>query len=88
MFHLRGQVTDVNLTKVFEFHRTHGKLSTILATIPPARFGALELDGNKISKFQEKPIGEGGYINGGFFVLNPNVLKRIDGDDCIWEESP
>jgi glucose-1-phosphate cytidylyltransferase len=55
---------------------------------PPARFGALDLDGQRVRAFQEKPRGEGGRINGGFFVLSPQVLSRLSGDDCVWEQAP
>ena len=81
-------LTDVNLNKVVNFHNKHGKSATLLATVPPARFGAIEFDGHQITCFQEKPIGEGGYINGGFFILNPNVIDRIPDDSCVWEEAP
>ena len=81
-------LTDADISDVISFHKKHKKEATLLATVPPARFGALELSGNKITKFQEKPIGEGGFINGGFFVLNPSSIDLVQNDDCIWEESP
>ena len=81
-------VLDADITKVINYHKEHGKLATLVATIPPARFGALELSGNKLIRFQEKPVGEGGYINAGFFVLDPKTIDRIDADECIWEEQP
>lgn len=81
-------LTDADIGEVISFHRNHKKEATLLATVPPARFGALELSGNQITKFQEKPIGEGGFINGGFFVLNPSSIDLVQSDDCIWEEAP
>lgn len=81
-------VSDVDIGKLLNFHRHHGKQATITAVQPPARFGALDLSGTKVNGFREKPRGEGGYINGGFFVLNPKVLDRIDDDQTPWEEAP
>lgn len=82
-------VADINLHQLIEFHRSHGKLATLTATLPPGRFGALDLmpDG-AVRSFQEKPKGEGGYINGGFFVLSPKVIDYIDDDTSIWERQP
>lgn len=81
-------VSDVNLHKLLEFHRAHGKLATVTAVRPPARFGLLEFDGDRVSRFSEKPqIGEG-WINGAFFVLEPKVLDYIDGDMTQWEREP
>lgn len=79
---------DVNITALLDFHRGHGKLATLTATQPPGRFGALELTGDEIKGFQEKPQGDGGWINGGFFVLSPRVLDYIGGDGTIWERGP
>ena len=81
-------VGNVDITRSIEFHRTHGKLATLTATYPPGRFGALEIKDNVINSFKEKPSGDGGMINSGFFVLSPEVLNYIDGDDCIWEQNP
>tara|TARA_B110000238_G_C16094493_1_gene425411 strand:- start:11 stop:781 length:771 start_codon:yes stop_codon:yes gene_type:complete len=81
-------VSDVNFSKLIEFHKKHGKDATLTATLAPGRYGALEIQDKKILKFTEKPKGDGALINGGFFVLSPNVLDRITGDDCVWEESP
>lgn len=81
-------LTDANISDVISFHKNHKKEATLLATVPPARFGALELSANQVTKFQEKPIGEGGFINGGFFVLNPSCIDLVQSDDCIWEEAP
>ncbi|MBE2320248.1 glucose-1-phosphate cytidylyltransferase [Solirubrobacter sp. CPCC 204708] len=81
-------VSNVDLDKLLEFHRSHGKLATMTAVRPPARFGHLELDGNVISDFNEKPqIGEG-WINGAFFVLEPEVFDYVPGDDTMWEREP
>ena len=81
-------VADVDLQKLFAFHRAHGKLATVTAVRPPARFGGLEIEGSRVERFTEKPqIGEG-WINGGFFVLEPAVLDYIDGDSIHWEREP
>lgn len=81
-------VADVDITRSVEFHRTHGKLATLTAVQPSGRFGALNLDGSRVSSFQEKPQGDGSWINGGFFVLEPEVFSFIDGDSTIWERDP
>ena len=83
-------VSDVDITALTEFHRRHGKLATLTAVQPPGRYGALQLDGDAINQFIEKPAGDGGYINGGFFVLSPGVLSRYvtTAADCIWEQQP
>lgn len=81
-------VSDVDIGATIEFHKAHGKLATLTATQPPGRFGALNLDGQQISSFQEKPQGDGAWINGGFFVLNPKVIDYIDGDKTTWEKQP
>jgi glucose-1-phosphate cytidylyltransferase len=81
-------VADVACRELVEFHRSHGKLATVTAVRPPARFGGLAFDGDLVAEFMEKPqIGEG-WINGGFFVLEPAVLDYIDGDDTLWEREP
>ncbi|MCB1271406.1 MAG: glucose-1-phosphate cytidylyltransferase [Microthrixaceae bacterium] len=81
-------VSDVDLHALLEFHRSHGKLATMTAVRPPARFGHLELEGDRITEFSEKPqVGEG-WINGAFFVLEPGVFDYIDGDDTQWEKEP
>lgn len=82
-------VADVNIQDLLEFHRGHGKLATLTATAPPARFGALRVlaDGT-VDSFVEKPEGDGALINGGFFVVNPRALDLIEGDDTIWEKEP
>jgi glucose-1-phosphate cytidylyltransferase len=81
-------VADIDIGRLLEFHRSHGKLATITAVRPPARFGGLQFEGDDVSRFDEKPqIGEG-WINGGFFVLEPGVMDYIDGDDAIFEREP
>jgi glucose-1-phosphate cytidylyltransferase len=79
---------DVDVRKLVDFHRAHGKLATLTAVRPPGRFGALNLSGSKVTGFEEKPQGDGGWINGGFFVLSPKVIEHIRGDDTIWERGP
>ncbi len=81
-------VSDLDISASLDFHQAHGKQATLTAVFPPARFGALDLDGDRVRAFQEKPRGEGGRINGGFFVLSPKVLALLDGDDCVWEQQP
>ena len=82
-------VSDVNITKLIEFHRTHGLQSTLTATYPPGRFGALEIHADqRITAFKEKPKGDGGMINGGFFVLSPKVINLIANDQTLWEREP
>lgn len=81
-------VSDVDIGETIRFHRSHGKLATVTAVHPPARFGALQLEGHSVKGFVEKPEGEGGFINGGFFVLSPKVLDRIAGDGTSWEGEP
>ena len=81
-------VGNVNISESIGFHRRHGRLATLTATYPPGRFGALELAGDKVRSFQEKPRGDGAMINGGYFVLSPEVILRIDGDMTLWEEEP
>jgi glucose-1-phosphate cytidylyltransferase len=81
-------VADIRCRELVEFHRAHGKLATVTAVRPPARFGGLLFEGDLVVEFTEKPqIGEG-WINGGFFVLEPGVLDYIDGDETIWERQP
>ena len=81
-------VGSVDLTALLQFHQSHGKLATMTAVQPPGRFGALQLNGNQIQSFVEKPQGDGGWINGGFFVLNPKVLEQISSDGTLWEQEP
>lgn len=81
-------VSDVDLRKLLEFHKSHGKLATLTAVRPTARFGRLELDGNRIAEFSEKPQTGEGWINGAFFVLEPGIFDYIAGDDTQWEKEP
>ncbi|MFN7050546.1 MAG: sugar phosphate nucleotidyltransferase, partial [Gemmobacter sp.] len=81
-------VGDVDITASLAFHRSHGKAATVTAVVPPGRFGALERDGTRVAAFTEKPAGDGGMINGGFFVLRPSVMDRIKGDATLWEQEP
>jgi glucose-1-phosphate cytidylyltransferase len=81
-------VADVDVEKLVAFHRRHGKLATITAVRPPGRFGALGFDGDLVTHFAEKPQTGEGWINGGFFVLEPGALAYIDGDQTLWEKEP
>ena len=81
-------VSDVNLHDLLTFHRSHGKLATLTAVRPPARFGHLTFDGDRVSQFSEKPQTREGWINGAFFVLEPGVFDYIEGDDTQWEKEP
>jgi glucose-1-phosphate cytidylyltransferase len=81
-------VSDINIAKLVEFHKAHGKLATLTAVQPPGRFGTLVLERNRVSRFKEKPKGDGNWINGGFFVLSPQVAHYIDGDHTYWEREP
>lgn len=81
-------VGGVDITKLIEFHKKHGKNATVTAVQPPGRFGALEMTDSTVTSFVEKPHGDGMYINGGFFVLNPCVIDLIEGDSTIWERQP
>jgi glucose-1-phosphate cytidylyltransferase len=96
--HLRGEdcfcftygdgVADIDIAAEIAFHRAHGKQATVTAVQPPGRYGALRLDGQRVDGFIEKPRGDGGLINGGFFVLSPRVLDRIAADSTSWEHEP
>lgn len=81
-------VSDVNIKELIEFHKYENATATMTAVQPPGRFGALLIDGTKIQKFQEKPKGEGGWINGGFFVLEPTIFDYIENDHISWEKEP
>ena len=81
-------VSDVDISDLIEDHRKSGRMATLTAVQPPGRFGSLILDGAKISAFEEKPKGDGGWINGGFFVLSPKVIDFIEGDATVWERAP
>ena len=81
-------VSDVNISETLAFHRQHKKLATVTAVQPPGRYGALQLAGSQVAGFVEKPRGDGGLINGGFFVLSSACLDFIEGDHVSWESSP
>jgi glucose-1-phosphate cytidylyltransferase len=82
-------VTDLDLGELIRFHREHGRLATVTAVQPSGRFGALDIgDGDLIRRYEEKPKGDGGWINGGFFVLSPEVARYIDDDATVWEQEP
>jgi glucose-1-phosphate cytidylyltransferase len=81
-------VANINITEEIAFHHQHGKLATVAAVQPPGRYGALQTTDARVTKFMEKPAGDGGLINGGFFVLSPKCLELIEGDDSSWEGGP
>lgn len=81
-------VSNVDVRALIAFHQTQGVLATMTAVQPPGRFGAVEVTNNRIKRFQEKPAGDSGWINGGFFVLSPRVLDFISGDATVWEREP
>jgi glucose-1-phosphate cytidylyltransferase len=81
-------LANVDIASLIAFHRSHGRLATMTACYPPGRFGALDIADNKVNQFKEKPRGDGGVVNGGFFVLNPEIFGCIDGDSTVWEEGP
>ena len=81
-------VSDVNITDLIAFHKAQNVKATLTATLPPGRFGALDIADGKVGSFREKPKGDGAMINGGFFVLSPSVLELIDGDATVWERGP
>ncbi|MCG3024063.1 sugar phosphate nucleotidyltransferase, partial [Escherichia coli] len=81
-------VTNLDIGALIKFHQQHGKLATVTAIQPPGRYGALNLTGPAVSKFQENPAGDGAWINGGFFVLEPKVFDYIENDPTSWESTP
>jgi glucose-1-phosphate cytidylyltransferase len=81
-------VSNVDLAQLLDFHRRSGTIATVTAVQPPGRFGALELDGDRISAFREKPLGDGAWINGGYFVLSRRVADYLDDDGTVWEQGP
>jgi glucose-1-phosphate cytidylyltransferase len=81
-------VADIDIAASIAFHRAHGRLATVTAVYPPRRFGILEMDEDRVTSFREKPQGEAGMINGGFFVLSPAVARYLDGDATVWEQQP
>jgi glucose-1-phosphate cytidylyltransferase len=95
--HLDGQpfcftygdgVADVNIAELIAFHHAEGRLATLTAVQPPGRFGFLAFERGQVLAFEEKPQGDGGWINGGFFVLDPAVIALVEGDQCSWEQQP
>jgi glucose-1-phosphate cytidylyltransferase len=88
LFTYADGLADLDLGKLFDFHKSHGRLATVTAVHPPERFGRLEVDGSRVRSFQEKPINGKGWINGGFFALHPDALRYVDGDSCVWEREP
>ncbi len=81
-------VGDVDIRAAIDLHRREGRLATVTATQPPGRFGSIKYEGHRITGFQEKPMGDGGWINGGYFVLSPEVGRYIEGDATVWEQEP
>jgi glucose-1-phosphate cytidylyltransferase len=81
-------VSDLNVRELIAFHNQQATLATVTAVKPPGRFGALQIEGSRVRGFQEKPHGDGGWINGGFFVLSIDVIDYIEGDETIWERAP
>jgi glucose-1-phosphate cytidylyltransferase len=81
-------LSDIDISTLIKFHKSHGKWATVTAVTPPGRFGALETDNHAVTGFIEKPRGDGGMINGGFFVLSPKCLDFIEGDQTAWEDIP
>jgi glucose-1-phosphate cytidylyltransferase len=81
-------LSDINIGKEIEFHKLHGKLATVAAVQPLGRYGVLDIEQQQVYGFTEKPRGDGGFINGGFFILSPKVLDLIEGDKTIWEAGP
>ena len=81
-------VGNIDISRVIALHKQEGRLATVTATQPPGRFGSMQMDGDRVTSFEEKPVGDGAWINGGFFVLSPKVGAYIAGDDSIWEREP
>jgi glucose-1-phosphate cytidylyltransferase len=81
-------VADIDISKLIAQHQQQKRLATLTATQPPGRFGALKIDGQAVVGFKEKPQGDGAWINGGFFVLSPEVMEYIEGDHSVWEKEP
>ncbi len=81
-------VSDIDIAASINFHKAHGKAATLTATFPPGRFGALDIRQRQVMTFKEKPKGDGGMVNGGFFVLSPRVLSYLRDDTTVWEQDP
>jgi glucose-1-phosphate cytidylyltransferase len=88
MFTYGDGVADININELLAFHKSHGKLATVTTVRSPARFGRIAFQGDKVTDFYEKPQAAEGWINGGFFILNPRAIDYIDNDETIWERSP
>ena len=81
-------VADIDITELVAFHDRHGLSATVTAVQPPGRYGALEIDGERVRDLEEKPRGDGGWMNGGFFVLSPDIARHLNGDGTVWEQEP
>jgi glucose-1-phosphate cytidylyltransferase len=81
-------LADIDIGALVDFHRAQGTAATVTAVQPPGRFGALDVEDDRVREFEEKPRGDGGWTNGGFFVLSPEIGRYIDGDDTVWEQAP
>jgi glucose-1-phosphate cytidylyltransferase len=81
-------VSDVDIGRLVAFHRKQGTIATVTATQPPGRFGVLTMNGARITAFEEKPPGDAGWVNGGYFVLSPKAIDYVSGDDTVWEREP
>ena len=81
-------LSDINITETISFHRNHGKLATVCSVTPPGRFGSLNIKNGVVVDFEEKALGDGKKVNGGFFVLSPKVIPLLTGEDCIFEQEP
>lgn len=81
-------VADIDISSLVQFHHEHGKLATVSAIKPDGRYGALEMNGDNVEGFVEKPAGDGSWINGGFFILQPEIFRYLDGDNLTWEQQP
>ncbi|ODS40624.1 glucose-1-phosphate cytidylyltransferase [Candidatus Altiarchaeales archaeon WOR_SM1_SCG] len=88
MFTYGDSIADINIDELLKFHKSNGKLATMTSVQPPGRFGAIELNENKITSFYEKPAGDNSWVNGGFFVLESEVINYIKNDEAIWERTP
>jgi len=81
-------LSDVNISNLIDFHKNNNSKATVTAIQPPGRYGSLNIEGDKVTTFNEKPVGDGNWINGGFFVLEPSIFDYIDNDTTIWEKDP
>lgn len=88
VLHMETASTDINISKLIDFHHNKKTLATITAVQPPGRFGILNIENDKVSNFKEKPDGDGQWINGGFFVLEPKVIDYIQDESTVWEREP